>query len=147
MRAKFVQGRGHLAVRNQAQDGGADHLVRAVAEEPLRALVPTGHEAVQSAADNGVARRFDDGGELRADLFGSSAIALARLDRLGHIIEGAGEAADFIAPPAHAGARGQIALAELCAGVRERADGPQDQHLAAPPSGRQNQHGDQPHKK
>ncbi len=138
---------GALIFRNQAQNGTAYHFFGGIAEKIFRAFVPACDHTVKGAADDGVCRRFDDSRQLCARLFGLSSLAIARLDRLSHLVEGSGEPADFVASPAHAGARAQVAFAQFRAGVDESVNGPEDERFTAPPRRRQRQHGDHSHEK
>ena len=80
--------------RHENRDRLADDLLRRVAEDPLRAGVPGGDDAVQIFADDRVVGRFDYGGELRCSLLGLLALAdVARerqVERLAALAERAG---------------------------------------------------------
>ena len=62
--------------RHDQVDRLADRLFRGPSEQPLRALVPGGDDAVERLADDGVFGRRDDGGEqrLRLDLVSSAEV-------------------------------------------------------------------------
>jgi hypothetical protein len=55
-----------MIARYQLEDGLADDLFGRVAEDRLRRPVPTGDDTVEGLADDGVFRRFDDGGHQHA---------------------------------------------------------------------------------
>src|SRR5215510_407509 len=55
--------------RYQNHDGLTDGLFSRIAEQLLRAFVPTHDDAVQVLADDGVVRRFDDGRQLGYSIF------------------------------------------------------------------------------
>ena len=43
-------------VRNQTEDRFSDDLLRGIAEHPLRTGIPTGNDALQRLANNGIRR-------------------------------------------------------------------------------------------
>ena len=50
-------------VRDDSEDGGADHLLTGVSENPGSGGIPTGDPAGEVLADDGVVGGFDDSGE------------------------------------------------------------------------------------
>ena len=53
------------AIRHrQPDDRPAEDVAGGVAVDPLSSLVPAGDDAIEVLADDGIRRRFDDGGQV-----------------------------------------------------------------------------------
>ena len=59
---------------NEKGHGLAHRFLSRIAKQPFRAGIPTGDDAVEVFADDGIIRRFYDSGEASADYLGLLAI-------------------------------------------------------------------------